>query len=82
EKVQKNIPGDSLTPSLFLCLAAKRSLIQVEEVGITHKQRETGACSIRYMKLLRFCLRSLYQLFEFRFVQWKGIEKSDPLVTK
>lgn len=67
ERAGPLVPRGTLTPSLFLCVAAKRSLDRVIEVDIRHLPRRTGSCSIAYMKLVRFCARALFQLVKFRW---------------
>lgn len=71
EKARAFIPKDTLTPSLFLCLIAKRTLQCVKEENICHLPRKTGTCTIRYFNLLKFCLRSLLQIFNFRLTKWR-----------
>jgi dolichol-phosphate mannosyltransferase len=74
EKTKARIPEGTLTPSLFLCLAAKRGTNSVIETDIRHLPRETGECTIRYMRLMRFCVRALGQFLKFRFIEWRRIE--------
>ena len=75
QKARAFIPEDTLTPSLFLCLIAKRTLHHVKEKDIHHLPRKTGTCTIRYFKLLRFCMRALFQIFNFRGTKWKKLKK-------
>ena len=73
QTVNAFIPPDTLTPSLFLSIAAKSCLNGVEEVHIRHLPRATGTCTIRYFRLLRFCLRSFYQFLKFRYLAWPAM---------
>ncbi|MFP4081631.1 MAG: glycosyltransferase family 2 protein [Candidatus Aminicenantes bacterium] len=66
QKAQKMIPRDTLTPSLFLSILAASSKQSFEEVDIRHLPRATGTSTIRYLKLLRFCIRAFSQLMGFR----------------
>jgi glycosyltransferase involved in cell wall biosynthesis len=65
-KARPFIPRTTLIPSLFLCIAAKKLLGRTLELNINHLPRETGTSTIRYLKLLRFCLLSFAQLIKFR----------------
>ncbi len=67
QRMSPLVPRDTLTPSLFLCVAAKRCLDRIIEVEVRHLPRRTGSCSIAYMKLVQFCMRALYQLLKFRW---------------
>lgn len=73
QRIRRLIPDDSLTPSLLLCIAAKGSLEKIVETNIRHLPRTTGACSIRYFKLLRFCMRALVQFLRFRWSAWSHV---------
>ncbi len=73
QKASPFIPRTTLIPSLFLCIAAKKLLNRTAEIEIRHLPRTTGTSTIRYFKLLRFCLRSLAQLLRFRRDLGRGI---------
>lgn len=60
------IPADTLAPSLFLAIYAKKRGYRVHEADILHRERETGEVSIRRFKLLRFCARGFMQMLAFR----------------
>jgi glycosyltransferase involved in cell wall biosynthesis len=60
------IPPDTLAPSLFLAVFARRAGYDVAEMEVPHKDRETGTVSIRRWKLLKFCARAFRQLLAFR----------------
>jgi len=66
EETENLIPRTSLAPSLFLAIAAKKRLFRYYTTAVTHKERSTGVCSIRYFKLFKFCLRGFMQLLDFR----------------
>ncbi len=66
QKAQAFIPRDTLTPSLFLSIWANKSKDSFEEVSITHLPRGSGASTIRYLKLMRFCAKAFLQLLMFR----------------
>ena len=80
QRVSPLIPSDTLTPSLFLCLAAKRCLNGIEEVNIRHLPRATGTCTIRHFKLVRFCVRAFLQILRFRWTAWSAMVPSWSLV--
>jgi glycosyltransferase involved in cell wall biosynthesis len=60
------IPPETLAPSLFLAILIKRRGVDVVEIDVPHRERETGEVSIRRWKLLRFCARAFRQLMNFR----------------
>lgn len=62
----KLIPPDTLAPSLFLAIFAKKKGYRVQEVDVVHKERTTGEVSIRRFKLLRFCAKGFMQMLGFR----------------
>src|SRR5690606_21860018 len=66
EAARPYIPEDTLAPSLFLAVFMKVRGMDVAEVDVAHKERETGVASIRRWKLLRFCGRAFRQLLAFR----------------
>jgi dolichol-phosphate mannosyltransferase len=66
ERARACIPADTLAPSLFLAIFAKRVGYAIETVEVFHKERNTGEVSIRRMKLVKFCVRAFRQLLAFR----------------
>jgi glycosyltransferase involved in cell wall biosynthesis len=60
------VPDETLAPSLFLAIIAKRRGHDIVEIEVTHKARDTGEVSIRRMKLLKFCARGLSQMLTLR----------------
>ena len=60
------VPDETLAPSLFLAIIAKRRGHDIVEIDVTHKERDTGEVSIRRMKLLKFCARGLSQMLTLR----------------
>lgn len=60
------IPEGTLAPSLFLAVFMKARGMDVVEVEVPHRARETGVVSIRRWKLLKFCTRAFVQLLAFR----------------
>jgi dolichol-phosphate mannosyltransferase len=60
------IPPGTLAPSLFLAAYAKKRCIDIVEVDVTHRERDTGEVSIRRFKLLKFCATGFRQLLAFR----------------
>ena len=82
EKIRPRIPDGTLTPSLFLSLAAQKAARGVIETDVRHLPRATGECSIRYARLARFCLRAFWQCLRFRFVEWRRIEPGPQVVEK
>lgn len=70
EECENLIPRSSLAPSLFLAIAAKKRLFRYYTTSVTHLERKTGVCSIRYFKLFRFCLKGFMQMIDFRLRLW------------
>jgi hypothetical protein len=66
ERARAFIPPDTLAPSLFLATWMKRSGLNIVEVEIPHRERQTGVGSIRRWKLLKFCTKSFGQLLRYR----------------
>jgi glycosyltransferase involved in cell wall biosynthesis len=60
------LPRPVFAPNIFLSLLAARDGQQLMEVPVTHKPRETGRVSIVRWKLIKVCLRSSWELFQFR----------------
>lgn len=60
------IPPGTLAPSLFLATYMKARRLDVVELDIAHRERQTGEVSIRRWKLLKFCARAFRQLARFR----------------
>lgn len=66
EEASKLIPADTLAPSLFLAIFAKKMNYRVHEIDVPHKERSTGEVSIRRLKLLKFCIKGFIQMLAFR----------------
>lgn len=60
------IPPDTLAPSLFLAIFAKKKNYRIREIDVPHRERATGEVSIRRMKLLKFCIKWFTQMLSFR----------------
>ena len=60
------IPEDTLAPSLFLAVFARSRGYDIAEIGVPHRERQTGVVSIRRWRLLKFCARAFRQLLDFR----------------
>lgn len=60
------IPPDTLAPSLFLALHMRVNGVDIAEVDVPHRERETGEVSIRRWRLFRFCTTAFGQLWAFR----------------
>jgi glycosyltransferase involved in cell wall biosynthesis len=60
------IPPNTLAPSLFLAVFARRHRYAIAEIDVLHRERQQGIVSVRRWKLLRFCSISLAQLVRFR----------------
>ncbi|MGI9078914.1 MAG: glycosyltransferase family 2 protein [Gemmatimonadaceae bacterium] len=67
EHARPFISPDTLAPSLFLAAYMKRSGMNIIEVEIDHRERQTGVVSIRRWKLVKFCAKALGQLLRFRY---------------
>jgi glycosyltransferase involved in cell wall biosynthesis len=66
EKVKKRIPADTLAPSLFLAVAAKRLGYKMVEYKVRHYPRRTGKGSLRSWQLLPFCFKAFQQLLKLK----------------
>ena len=66
EEASKLIPRDTLAPSLFLAIFAKKKNYRTREIDVPHRERSTGEVSIRRLKLLKFCFRGFVQMLGFR----------------
>ncbi len=60
------IPPGTLAPSLFLAVIMRRRGESIVETEVTHRSRETGAVTLRYWKLLKFCACGFRQLLTLR----------------
>ncbi|HJU75747.1 MAG TPA: glycosyltransferase family 2 protein [Gemmatimonadaceae bacterium] len=60
------IPPDTLAPSIFFAVHAKRRGARIAFVEVGHRERTTGVVSIRRWKLIKFCARAFRQLLTFR----------------
>jgi glycosyltransferase involved in cell wall biosynthesis len=60
------VPPGVFAPSIMLAVAARRMGYKVKEIPVTHLPRLTGEVSIKKWKLLKACMRSLYQNYELR----------------
>lgn len=59
------LPPDPFAPNIFLSVLAKRDGNNLQNIPVTHKERETGQVSIIKLKLLKVCLRSARELTNF-----------------
>jgi dolichol-phosphate mannosyltransferase len=66
KKAEDLIPEGTLAPSFFLAIFARYKHMDVVDIEVTHRERNTGVVSIRYLKLARFCLKGFLQLIRFR----------------
>lgn len=71
-KVKKYIPADSLAPSLFLAVAAKKLGYKMQEIEVRHYPRQKGRSSLGGIKLIRFCFRAYRELLSFRTALFKS----------
>jgi glycosyltransferase involved in cell wall biosynthesis len=60
------IPPETLAPSLFLAVYARRRGFDVVEVEVPHRARSSGEASLRRWRLVRFSARGLGQLLALR----------------
>ncbi len=67
EAARESIPADTLAPSLFLAVFARKNGYRITEIPIPHQERQTGVVSIRRWRLLKFCARAFRQLVVFRW---------------
>jgi len=66
QAAQPMIPPETLAPSLFLAIFAKRRGYDVVEIDTPHQERTTGEVSIKRWKLFRFCETAFGQMLQFR----------------
>jgi glycosyltransferase involved in cell wall biosynthesis len=60
------MPEDTLAPSLFLAVYVRCRGSDITELPVPHRVRQTGTGSLRYWRLLKFCLRAFRQMLQFR----------------
>lgn len=60
------IPAGIFTPNIMLTVLAVKSGAKLQEIPITHIERQTGAVSIVKWRLIKVCFRSAYELLRFR----------------
>lgn len=59
------LPANPFAPNIFLSVLAKRDGNDLQNIPVTHKERETGQVSIIKLKLLKVCMRSARELANF-----------------
>lgn len=64
-----HIPPDTFAPNILISGLATQSQMNIQEVPITHKFRETGHVSIRRLKLLKVAMQSFFQTFRFALLR-------------
>ncbi|HEY9178728.1 MAG TPA: glycosyltransferase family 2 protein [Flavipsychrobacter sp.] len=64
-KLLKVLPDQPFAPNIFLSVLACRDGNDTKNIPVTHKERETGQVSIIKLKLLKVCMRSAKELFNF-----------------
>lgn len=57
---------EALAPNIMIAILAKKRGVRIKEVSVAHHKRNTGSVSIASWKLIKFCLKGLKQLLEFR----------------
>ncbi len=63
---ERLIPSDTLAPSIFFAIHARRRGAKIALIDVEHRDRTTGEVSIKRWKLIKFCARALRQLLAFR----------------
>lgn len=66
EECLKIIDPNAFAPSIMLAITARWKGYRVKEVPVTHLPRLTGEVSIKKWKLLKVCVLSLSQNYQFR----------------
>lgn len=66
DEIKTYIPSDTLAPSLFLAVAAKRLKFRMVELEVAHLPRRSGQSSIAGWRLLKFCFKAFGQITAFR----------------
>ncbi len=59
------MPENTLAPSLFLAIFARRRRLATMEKEVPHRARAGGISSLRYARLLMFCIRAFRQMLAF-----------------
>src|SRR5262249_50252490 len=70
------VPDDTLAPNIFVSLGASVRGWRVVEVPVAHLPRETGAASLRVLRLIGFSARGLAQLLRFRAALRRGAPRA------
>jgi dolichol-phosphate mannosyltransferase len=65
EAVKPIVPEGTLAPSIFIAVFAAKNF-RILEVGVSHRNRQTGSDSLPNRKLLQFCSEAFKQLLSFR----------------
>lgn len=65
-QILKILPATVFAPNIFLLVIARKARVPILEMGVRHKERQTGVVSILRWKLLKVCLRSAQELLSFR----------------
>ncbi|MGB9613549.1 MAG: WecB/TagA/CpsF family glycosyltransferase, partial [Candidatus Margulisiibacteriota bacterium] len=77
-KAQKYIPPNTLAPSLFLAVVAKKLGYRMIEIEVRHYPRRAGQSSLKsFRRLLGFCAKALVQLWVLK----KNLKLSTQVVT-
>jgi len=62
----KRIPVGVFAPNIFLSCAASSDGVDLQHIPVTHIERATGEVSIVRMSLVRACIRTARELFQWR----------------
>lgn len=62
----KIIDRQALAPNIMISILAKKKNMKVKEIPLIHYPRKTGTVSLASWRLIRFSLRGLKQLLEFK----------------
>lgn len=65
-KLLSVLPENIFAPNIFLAVLAARDGQNLMSIPVTHKARQTGRVSIVKWRLIKACLRSARELFDFR----------------
>ena len=74
-KLLKALPNNPFAPNIFLSVLAKRDGNDLMSIPVTHKERETGQVSIIKWKLLKVCIRTTRELFNFSFTLGRRLKQ-------
>ncbi len=77
ESALKNIPKDFFAPNIFISLFAFSFERKIPVFPVSHIERQTGQISLPSSRLIKACLKSLWELIKFRMQFRKFLKTID-----